>query len=70
MDHLTKYLVMRLPLDLESPLAGSSLTNLAIAVSPTPGHFVTLSGDLSLEQVSERYWRTGRPLELVYSWKK
>ncbi|KAF0305576.1 E3 ubiquitin-protein ligase RING2 [Amphibalanus amphitrite] len=68
-DHLTKYLVMRLPLDLESPLAGT-LTNFTIAVSPTPGHFVTLPGDLSLEQVSEKYWRVGRPLELVYSWKK
>ena len=75
-DHLTKYLQMRLPLDLESlpgrvesPLAGS-LANLTIAVSPAPGQFASLPGELSLEQVSERYWRVGRPLELVYSWKK
>ncbi|XP_037094400.1 E3 ubiquitin-protein ligase RING2-like [Pollicipes pollicipes] len=68
-DHLTKYLMMRLPLDLESPLAGN-LTNFSIQVSPAAGQYVTLPGDLTLDQVSERHWRVGRPLELVYAWKK
>lgn len=68
-DHLSKYLATRLALDLGSELPDRSL-NFCIYVVPTQGQFVTLSGNQTLFQVKDRYWKVNKPLEMFYSWKR
>ena len=68
-DHLSKYLAMRLTLDLESEIP-DSLTNFCIYISPAPGQFVVLSGMQTLDDVNGKYWKVNKPLEMFYSWKK
>ncbi|MCL4129189.1 UNVERIFIED_CONTAM: hypothetical protein GTU68_007294, partial [Idotea baltica] len=73
-DHLSKYLAMRLTLatrtgELETELP-SSLNNFCIYIAPTPDQYIVLSGSLTLEQVNEKYWRVNKPMEMFYSWKK
>jgi E3 ubiquitin-protein ligase RNF1/2 len=68
-DHLSKYLAMRLALDLGDNTPDSRL-NFCIYIAPTPGHYVVLGGDFTLGQVNEKYWKVNRPLEMFYSWKK
>lgn len=68
-DHLSKYLAMRLTLDLESEIP-DSLTNFCIYISPSPNQFVTLAGMQTLDDVNEKYWKSNQPLEMFYSWKK
>lgn len=70
-DHLSKYLAMRLTLDLDTELSESDrLLNFCIYIAPTPGQLVVLSGAQTLRQVNDKFWRVNRPLEMFYSWKK
>uniref|UniRef100_A0A146M3B0 RING-type E3 ubiquitin transferase n=2 Tax=Lygus hesperus TaxID=30085 RepID=A0A146M3B0_LYGHE len=68
-DHLSKYLATRFALDLGSELPERSL-NFTIYVCPTSGQFVTLNGNHNLRIINEKYWKTNKPLEMFYSWKK
>uniref|UniRef100_A0A6A7FVP9 RING-type E3 ubiquitin transferase n=2 Tax=Hirondellea gigas TaxID=1518452 RepID=A0A6A7FVP9_9CRUS len=73
-DHLSKYLAMRLTLanrngELHAELP-PSLNNFTIYVAPTPDSYVALSGNYTLEQVNDKYWRVNKPMEMFYSWKK
>ncbi|XP_022907939.1 E3 ubiquitin-protein ligase RING1 [Onthophagus taurus] len=70
-DHLHKYLAMRLTLDLDSQLSQTHhLLNFCIFISPTTGQFIQLSGNITLAQVSDKYWKGNKPLEMYYCWKK
>ncbi|XP_018340507.1 PREDICTED: E3 ubiquitin-protein ligase RING1 isoform X2 [Trachymyrmex septentrionalis] len=70
-DHLSKYLAMRLTLDLDTELSESDrLLNFCIYIAPSPGQLVVLSGSQTLRQVNDKFWRVNRPLEMYYSWKK
>ncbi|KAJ8957348.1 hypothetical protein NQ318_004827 [Aromia moschata] len=70
-DHLHKYLAMRLTLDLDSQLSTThSLLNFCIYISPTQGQYVQLNGNQTLGQVNDKYWKVNKPLEMYYSWKK
>ncbi|XP_013395499.1 E3 ubiquitin-protein ligase RING2 [Lingula anatina] len=74
-DHLAKYLYMRLALERQAREPGTSTEdsgdkNYTIYISPTPGSHVLLSGALTLEQVNEKYWKVNKPLEMFYSSKK
>lgn len=73
-DHLSKYLAMRLTLanrtgELETELP-SSLNNFCIYIAPTPDQYIIVVGSLTLEQINEKYWRVNKPMEMFYSWKK
>ncbi|KAG8223478.1 hypothetical protein J437_LFUL001972 [Ladona fulva] len=68
-DHLSKYLAVRLALDLDSEIPSSPL-NFCIYIAPTPGQYVVLSGNQTLRQVNEKFWKVNKPLEMYYSWKK
>lgn len=73
-DHLSKYLAMRLTLanrtgELETELP-SSLNNFCIYIAPTPDQYIGVGGGLTLEQINEKYWRVNKPMEMFYSWKK
>ncbi|KOX79684.1 E3 ubiquitin-protein ligase RING2-A [Melipona quadrifasciata] len=50
-DHLSKYLAMRLTLDLDTELSESDrLLNFCIYIAPSPGQLVVLSGSQTLRQ--------------------
>lgn len=57
-DHLSKYLAMRLTLDLDTELPEAyRLLNFCIYVAPTPGQFVPLAGAQTLRQINDKYWK-------------
>ncbi|XP_061712970.1 E3 ubiquitin-protein ligase RING1 [Cydia pomonella] len=70
-DHLSKYLAMRLTLDLDAELPEAyRLLNFCIYVAPAPGQFVPLAGSQTLRQINDKFWKVNKPLEMYYSWKK
>ncbi|XP_026478483.1 E3 ubiquitin-protein ligase RING1-like [Ctenocephalides felis] len=70
-DHLSKYLAMRLTLDLDSELPDTYRTlNFCIYIAPAPGQYLVLSGNQTLRQVNDKFWKVNKPLEMFYSWKK
>lgn len=57
-DHLSKYLAMRLTLDLDAELPEAyRLLNFCIYVAPSPGQFVPLAGSQTLRQINDRFWK-------------
>uniref|UniRef100_T1JJM4 RING-type E3 ubiquitin transferase n=1 Tax=Strigamia maritima TaxID=126957 RepID=T1JJM4_STRMM len=74
-DHLSKYLMMRLAFDSKleeftGPEFANSDTQFAIFIACTPGQFTVLNGNMTLDQVNEKYWKVNKPLEMYYSVKK
>ncbi|KAH8382687.1 hypothetical protein KR009_004826 [Drosophila setifemur] len=70
-DHLSKYLAMRLTLDLGSDLPEACrLLNFCIYVAPQPQQLVILNGNQTLHQVNDKFWKVNKPMEMYYSWKK
>ncbi|XP_078686135.1 E3 ubiquitin-protein ligase RING2-like isoform X4 [Branchiostoma floridae x Branchiostoma belcheri] len=75
-DHLSRYLAMRLALEKQKeevagpPSVGTEEPQYTIYIAPTPGQFVALTGGMSLEAVNEKHWKVNRPLEMYYSLKK
>ncbi|GJQ80094.1 putative zinc ion binding protein [Trypoxylus dichotomus] len=70
-DHLHKYLAMRLTLDVDSQLSLTHhLLNFCIFISPSSGQYVQLNGNQTLGQVNDKFWKVNKPLEMFYSWKK
>lgn len=57
-DHLSKYLAMRLTLDLETELPEADrLLNFCIYIAPHSLQFLVLNGNQTLQQVSEKFWK-------------
>lgn len=56
-DHLSKYLAMRLSLDAQ--MADQTLPTLVytIYIAPMPGQYVVLNGNQTLQQVNEKFWK-------------
>ncbi|KAH8332908.1 hypothetical protein KR074_008749 [Drosophila pseudoananassae] len=70
-DHLSKYLAMRLTLDLGPDLPEACrLLNFCIYVAPQPQQLVILNGNQTLHQVNDKFWKVNKPMEMYYSWKK
>ena len=84
-EHLCKYLAMRIALDLanKKPDSGpastssgggsgdqSSVKDLTIYISNLGGPMTALSPNLSLTQVSEKHWKANKPMEMFYSFKR
>ncbi|XP_022168175.1 E3 ubiquitin-protein ligase RING1-like isoform X2 [Myzus persicae] len=65
-DHLSKYLAMRLTLDLVPELPERALSFL-IYVSSTSDQYVPLNGNQTLRQVHDKHWKVNKPLEMFYS---
>ncbi|KAL5284886.1 Sce family protein [Megaselia abdita] len=68
-EHLSKYLAMRLTLDLGNDLP-KELLNFCIYVAPNPTQLVTLNNNQTLHQVNEKFWKINKPMEMFYSFKK
>lgn len=57
-DHLSKYLAMRLTLDLDAELPDAyRMLNFCIYVAPAAGQFVPLAGTQTLRQINEKFWK-------------
>lgn len=71
-DHLSKYLAMRLALDKleQDASAPRSVAPFTIFIAVTPGQFTPLSGSMTLDQVNEKYWKVNKPLEMYYAHRK
>ncbi|XP_005187171.1 E3 ubiquitin-protein ligase RING1 [Musca domestica] len=70
-DHLSKYLALRMTLDLGSELPEAyRMLNLCIYIAPQPSQLVILNGNQTLHQVNEKFWKVNKPMEMFYSWKK
>lgn len=67
-DHLSKYLAMRLTLE-KPPHPEDYRMSFLIYIAPAPNQFVLLTGGQSLSQIQEKYWKINKPLELFYTWK-
>lgn len=74
-DHLAKYLAMRMALE-HVAINGTGSnphdenSEFTIYIASTPGQFTDLNGSMTLDQVNERYWKVNKPLEMFYAWKK
>uniref|UniRef100_A0A673C256 E3 ubiquitin-protein ligase RING2 n=1 Tax=Sphaeramia orbicularis TaxID=375764 RepID=A0A673C256_9TELE len=74
-DHLSKYLAVRLALEELRRNAEASPVNVEAASEkqytiyiPTAGNqFTVLNGSFSLELVSEKYWKVNKPMELYFA---
>ncbi|XP_055640874.1 E3 ubiquitin-protein ligase RING1-like [Toxorhynchites rutilus septentrionalis] len=70
-SHLSEYLVTRLTLDLDTELPEAyKVVNFCIYIASQPSQLVVLSGNQTLSQVNEKFWKVNKPLEMYYSWKK
>lgn len=57
-EHLSKYLAMRLTLDLDTELTATErLNNFCIYIAPQPSQFLILNGNQTLQQVNEKFWK-------------
>ncbi|TRZ07585.1 hypothetical protein HGM15179_019524 [Zosterops borbonicus] len=75
-DHLSKYLALRIALE-EAPPPGPdpapSLSDVSekqytiYTTSAAAGAFTPLNGSLTLELVNEKFWKLSKPLELYYA---
>uniref|UniRef100_A0A2I3HDH1 E3 ubiquitin-protein ligase RING2 n=1 Tax=Nomascus leucogenys TaxID=61853 RepID=A0A2I3HDH1_NOMLE len=74
-DHLSKYLAVRLALEELRSKGESNQMNLDTAtekqyttyIATARGQFTVLNGSFSLELVSEKYWKVNKPMELYYA---
>lgn len=72
-DHLSKYLAMRFALDKQEELGAEAPTEISpfsIYIAVTPGQFSLLDGNVTLDQVNEKFWKVNKPLEMFYAFKK
>lgn len=66
-DHLSKYLAMRLTLDLETALPEADrLVNFCIYIAPHPSQILMLNGNQTLHQVNDKFWKVGLTKVCVY----
>ncbi|XP_069491340.1 E3 ubiquitin-protein ligase RING1 isoform X1 [Ambystoma mexicanum] len=74
-DHLSKYLALRIALEEQQKGSESDGVRLeevsekqyTIYITTAAGQFTTLNGSLTLELVNEKYWKVTKPLELYYA---
>lgn len=71
-DHLSKYLAMRLALDKfeQDASAPRSVAPFTIYIAVTPGQFTPLPGSMTLDQVNDKYWKVNKPLEMYYAHRR
>ncbi|XP_045570346.1 E3 ubiquitin-protein ligase RING2 isoform X2 [Salmo salar] len=74
-DHLSKYLAVRLALEELRKNGEASPVNVdaasekqyTIYIPTANGQFTVLNGSFSLELVSEKYWKVNKPMELYFA---
>lgn len=76
-DHLAKYLAMRLALESQQEETGTNSSDqgvevqqFTIYIASTPGQYTPLPGSMILDYVNEKYWKVNKPLEMYYALSK
>ncbi|GAB1604931.1 E3 ubiquitin-protein ligase RING2-A-like [Argonauta hians] len=69
-DHLSKYLAIRLSVENGSLSTPAENNKYMIFIATSPGNFAHLSGSMTLDQVNDKYWKVNKPLEMFYSLQK
>lgn len=71
-DHLSKYLAIRWAFEVQSETDASSPEDIkyAIYICGSSDNYVLLPGNMTLEQVNEKYWKMNKPLEMYYALQK
>lgn len=59
-DHLSKYLAMRLSLDAQLTEPTFKTLTFSIYIAPMPSQLVVLSGNQTLQQVNEKFWKVSK----------
>ncbi|ESP04036.1 hypothetical protein LOTGIDRAFT_109899 [Lottia gigantea] len=66
-DHLSKYLAIRLSLEAQSSdKTATPDDKYSIYIASSPYNYSVLGGSMTLSQVNERYWKVNKPLEMFY----
>jgi E3 ubiquitin-protein ligase RNF1/2 len=66
-EHLNKYLGMRLGLELEMDADREKKSHIACTTWIAPnGNFIRIPQGLTLGQICDKYWRFNKPLEVFY----
>lgn len=65
-DHLSKYLAMRLSLDAQLTEPTFKTLTFSIYIAPMPSQLVVLSGNQTLQQVNEKFWKVRNVSQLIY----
>ena len=68
-DHLSKYLAIRLSIEVQGDTDPSTADEkkYAIYIASSGENYILLPGNITLDQVNEKYWRVNKPLEMFYS---
>lgn len=67
-DHLSKYLAMRLTLDLDTDVPEADrLVNFCIYIAPQSQQLLVLNGNQTLQQVIEKFWKVKLTLLCAYT---
>ncbi|XP_060577564.1 E3 ubiquitin-protein ligase RING2-like [Ruditapes philippinarum] len=71
-DHLSKYLAIRLSLEVQSDADPSSAdeSKYAIFIYTGANNYTPLPGSMTLEQVNDKFWNVNKPLEMFYARQK
>ncbi|CAH1794069.1 unnamed protein product [Owenia fusiformis] len=74
-EHLSRYLAMRLALDDEAddPVEANRQAEESvyhIFIVSQPGTFTMIPMQMTLETINEKYWKTNKPLEMYYKLKR
>ncbi|KAJ7380842.1 hypothetical protein OS493_007232 [Desmophyllum pertusum] len=76
-DHLAKYLAMRLALESQQDETGTNpseegneVPQFTIYIASMPGQYTPLPGSMILDFVNEKYWKVNKPLEMYYALSK
>ncbi|XP_014768709.1 E3 ubiquitin-protein ligase RING2 [Octopus bimaculoides] len=69
-DHLSKYLAIRLSVENGSLSTPAENNKYMIFIATSPGNFAHLNGSMTLDQVNDKYWKVNKPLEMFYSLQK
>lgn len=56
-EHLSRYLAMRLTLDIDAEIPATELQNFSIYIASQPTQFIILNGNQTLQQVNEKFWK-------------
>ncbi|KAL4239781.1 E3 ubiquitin-protein ligase RING2 [Mactra antiquata] len=68
-DHLSKYLAIRLSLEVQNDTDPSTAedSKYVIFISSNGENYNPLAGNMTLDQVNDRYWKVNKPLEMYYA---
>jgi len=71
-EHLAAYFATRFDIDRseKGQISDAEKVTYVLYVSTGPQSYLALPGNITLEQINDKYWKQNRPLELFYVAKR